>query len=215
MTSQDSLGYGATANISTIVPSVTVNASIPDDDGIPQPWNAKISSIEAGVGLPGFGVTYTSTPKQIGEAINKYIFGPAMGPQDELSSLDRSLRRGIATVRPATEPPIRFLRSRPAEAFGNGIENWSTPYVRGGALDGAMDAGNASVAGGPTSSGRVGAVPYVPQTPRGRPGGIPGFIAAQADSVSSDLSQFQPTAGGLLGMIQDYLATEAARSQGR
>src|SRR5690242_13388911 len=38
MTSQDSLGYGATANISSIVPSVTVNASIPDDGGIPQPW---------------------------------------------------------------------------------------------------------------------------------------------------------------------------------
>lgn len=54
MTSQDSLGYGATANIApTILPSVTINGSIPDESGIPQPWNAKVSSIEAGVGLPG------------------------------------------------------------------------------------------------------------------------------------------------------------------
>ena len=35
MTSNDTLGYGATANVSTIVPSVTVNASIPDEHSIP------------------------------------------------------------------------------------------------------------------------------------------------------------------------------------
>src|SRR4051794_39975423 len=60
MTSQDTLGYGAAANISKIFPSVTVNASIPDDHGIPPPWNAKVSSIETGIGLPGFGAGYTA-----------------------------------------------------------------------------------------------------------------------------------------------------------
>ena len=54
MTSEDSLGYGANAAIApTIFPSVTVNASIPDEHGIPKPWDAKVSSIEAGASLPG------------------------------------------------------------------------------------------------------------------------------------------------------------------
>jgi hypothetical protein len=27
---------------------------MPDENGIPQPWNARVSSVEAGIGLPGF-----------------------------------------------------------------------------------------------------------------------------------------------------------------
>jgi hypothetical protein len=215
MTSQDSLGYGAAANISTIFPSVTVNASIPDDHGIPEPWNAKVSSIETGAGLPGFGVTYTSTPEQIGEAINRYIFGPAMGPQDELSPLERSLREGAATVGPANEPPTRFLRSRPAHVLGDGMDGWSARYIEGNAIDGRADAANSGAATGPAFSGRMPAAPYVPQPPQGTPGGIPGLIAAATGSASSDPSQFQLPAGGLLGMIQEYMRNNPAESGGR
>ena len=106
MTSQDTLGYGAAANISTLFPSVTVNASIPDDHGIPQPWNAKVSSIETGIGLPGFGAGYTATPEQIGKAINRYIFSPAGNVQDELSPVERSPQTiPAACRRPARHDP--------------------------------------------------------------------------------------------------------------
>jgi hypothetical protein len=58
MNSGDTHGYGASLNIApTILPSITVNGSIPDNNGIPQPLKAKVSSIEAGIGLPGFSGT--------------------------------------------------------------------------------------------------------------------------------------------------------------
>jgi hypothetical protein len=49
----------------------------------------------------------------------------------------------------------------------------------------------------------------VPQAPQGTPGGIPGLIAAATGSASSDPTQFQPPAGGILGMIRDYMDSNA------
>ena len=37
MTSADTLGYGASVDISTGIPSVVINSTIPDEQGIPQP----------------------------------------------------------------------------------------------------------------------------------------------------------------------------------
>src|SRR5688500_15794651 len=91
MTSSDTLGYGASAHAG-FAPSVGVNVSIPDENGIPLPWNAAVTSVEAGAGLPGFAGTYTATPQQIADFLAKYIFPPAMGPQDELSPFVRSLQ---------------------------------------------------------------------------------------------------------------------------
>ncbi len=126
MTSQDSLGYGATANIApTIFPSATVNASILDENGIPQPWNAKVSSVEAGIGLPGFGGTYTVTPQQVADFLNKRVFGPSMGPDDELSPFTRSLQSGVGTIgQNDGTTPVRFLGSRIQNPFGNGMTDW-------------------------------------------------------------------------------------------
>jgi len=211
MTSADSLGYGANAAIApTIFPSVTVNASIPDDHGIPQPWNAKVSSIESGAGLPGFGVNYTTTPEKIADFINKHIFSPAGDPQDELTPLERSLRRGTASVGPASEAPVRFLRSQPTKVPDDRMNSWSAPYLKGSSTYRPADVGGTS---DPAFSGRLAAVPYVPQVRPGTPGGIPGLIAAANGSGSSDPTQFQPPAGGILGMIQDYMSSNAM--QGR
>lgn len=104
-------------------------------------------------------------------------------------------------ARPAGEPPVRFVRSRPANVPGEGMDNWSAPYLKGNATD-RQDAGASS---GPAPSGRVPAVPYWPQALQGIPGGIPGLIAAATGNASSDPTQFQPPAGGILGMIQDYM----------
>lgn len=69
MTSDDTLGWGMSGNVSSVVPSVTVNSSVPDWHGIPMPWKARVSSIEAGVGTPGASgaVSYTWTPQQIAD----------------------------------------------------------------------------------------------------------------------------------------------------
>lgn len=126
MTSEDTLGYGASGNLSSIVPSVTVNASIPDENYIPQPWKSKVSSIEAGVGTPGASaaLTYAWTPQQIADFLAKHglvgpgllrsvsapgLVGPAspaMGPEDELSPFARTLRSGVGRVGAPSVPPV-------------------------------------------------------------------------------------------------------------
>jgi hypothetical protein len=130
MTSQDTLGYGATGTASTVFPSATVNVSIPDEHGIPQPWNARVSSVESGAAIPGFGVNYTVTPRQIADFVSTHgligaarlssalhqealaaphpsmhFISPAMGPDDELPPFFRMLRTGHATIGQPTSPP--------------------------------------------------------------------------------------------------------------
>jgi hypothetical protein len=69
MTSQDTLGYGASADLG-LGPIATINASIPDENFIPQPWKSKVSSVGAGIGLPGFAATTTYTPEQVANFIS-------------------------------------------------------------------------------------------------------------------------------------------------
>jgi hypothetical protein len=84
-----------------------MNASIPDENGIPQPWNARVSSTEAGIGVSGFSGTYTMTPQEIGDFLNKYIFvRSAMGPQDGLTPFARTLQSAVGAVGRKSEPPI-------------------------------------------------------------------------------------------------------------
>jgi hypothetical protein len=111
--------------------------------------------------------------------------------------LERSLRRGTGNVGVTSEPPVRFLPGRPSSVPGDGMTNWSTGYANGNAMD-----GRATSSG---FSGRVSPVPYVPQAPQSTSVGIPGMIAAATGNTSSDPTWFQPPAGGLLGMIQDYM----------
>lgn len=185
MESEDTLRYGLTGNVSTGLPSLTVNASVPDEGGIPMPWKAKVSSIETGVGSPGSSgaLTFTMTPQQIvdflvthgvigaarisstlsREALTRdyppaAVISPAMGPDDELSPFARTLRSGSATIGANSQPPVRYLSSRYASGgpLGNGMGGWKS------------------------------SVESVQPTPR----------QPTPDSVEP---------GGLLGLIQDYL----------
>lgn len=63
------------------------------------------------------------------------------------------------------------------------------------------------VTAGPASAFLTGvpAVPYLSPAGRSAPGGLPGMIAAAMGKDQPDSTQFQPLAGGLLGMIQDYM----------
>jgi hypothetical protein len=98
MTSQDTLGTGATANIGTGA-NATVNTSIPN---LRQPWNMKVSSIEGGLGLPGFAVTTTYTPQQIAD----WIISRGMGPHDELTPFERSLQSKNGSVGANVAPAV-------------------------------------------------------------------------------------------------------------
>ncbi len=126
MTSSDTLGTGATGNVSSIVPSVTLNGTIPDDGNlIPRPWKSRATSVGAAIGTPNASpaVTNTYTLQQIADFLNKYIFGPAMGPQDELSPFDRRLQSSLATVGQPSQLPVRFLGARSQNPIGVGMDD--------------------------------------------------------------------------------------------
>jgi len=208
MTSEDTLKFGASVN----VPSFNVNATIPDESGIPLPWNAKVSSIGIGAGLPGVGMNYTATPAQIADFIRTYILNSAVRSEDQ-SSAPRGIPQGAPMrLEPGAERPIPYAgpwSSR--EPFGSVISPWSSDYI-GGRVE-----PSARIASGGHSdrafSGGASAIPYI-QARRVTPADPPDMTAAVVGGGSRAGGQAAP-AGGLLGMIHDYLLTEAARSDSR
>lgn len=126
MTSEDTLGYGMSGNVSTIIPSVTLNATMPDDGGpIPKPWNSRVTSVEAGIGTPhAASLTRTSTPEQVADFLATYIITPAMGPHDELPPFVRTLQSSVANVGETREPPIRYLGAPAQKPLGDGMGDW-------------------------------------------------------------------------------------------
>jgi hypothetical protein len=169
MTSQDTLGAGATANAGAGV-NATINTSIPD---IRQPWKMRVSSIEGGIGLPGFAVTGTSTPDQIAEFLNKHIFN-----------------------RPAPPNRAEFVRDSAAAA---GIPSRKNVFEygypdSGGPRPNVFDTGAPSV-------------PYVP-APQQKLGGLPGLLAGVAGTDPANPTQAAPPAGGLLGLLREYMRND-------
>ncbi|NPU12303.1 hypothetical protein HL666_16135 [Bradyrhizobium sp. 83002] len=53
------------------------------------------------------------------------------------------------------------------------------------------------------------ATPSTSRAAAGRPGGFPGLIAGTGNTDAMDSARMQPPAGGLLGMIQDYMRTQS------
>jgi hypothetical protein len=207
MSSEDTTGYGASINL----PSFSVNASIPDKSGISEPWNAKVSSIGIGAALPGLGVNYTVTPAQVAAFIRKYIMNPIAGPVDQpasLSSHSQPIRLGAGTERSipnlgspsSREPPASRTSPWPSDDIGGRYESSVGP-VSGRESDRLF-------------SGRASAIPYVEEG-HAIPGGLPGIIASVGGGVAETGGQVDAPAGGLLGIIQDYLLTQESRSGSR
>jgi hypothetical protein len=127
MTSDDTLGPGISGNVSTILPSVGLNGTVPNDGSyIPRPWKSRVTTVEAGIGTPNASpaITATYTPQQIADFISRYVTPPAMGPQDELPPFVRTLGSGLGAVGPVTAPPIRYLSSRYQNPLGNEMGDW-------------------------------------------------------------------------------------------
>ena len=142
MTSSDTLGWGMSGNVSSILPSVTLNSTMPDWHGLPLPWKAKVSSVEAGIGMPGASraTSYTWTPQQVADFVNG-LTGPfsritssslsqlnpvtaAMGPDDELSPFTRTLSSSNGSLGQAAAPAARYLGRRQQNQLGGGMGDW-------------------------------------------------------------------------------------------
>lgn len=128
-----------------------------------------------------------------------------MGPHDELSSFERSLQSGLARIGSPSVAPIRFIDPSSSNPLGDGVENWSTANLKQNEVQ--RDSGTSPIQ--PMPFRRAPAVPYVQET---RGGGLPGLIASAMGGDASDPTQFQLPAGGLLGLIQDYMRGNPAES---
>ena len=84
VTSSDTLGYGVSGNVSTGIPSETLNGTFPDD-GSPFPRLAKPRVTSVGAGIGSFNaspaLTATYTPQQLADTLKKYMFPPTSGPE--------------------------------------------------------------------------------------------------------------------------------------
>jgi hypothetical protein len=200
-----------------------VAAGIPNRNNV---WEYDYPDLTTSPKAPGASarVTKTSTPEQIADFLNKYIFGPAMGPQDQLSPFDRRLQSGLAAVGRPSRPPERFLSGRSQNPIGAGMDDWSANYLRGNAASSAAAtnaaegrAGAASVGNGPISAFASGAppIPYVQQASQNAPGGLPGLMASLTGGDPSNPMQFEPAPGGLLGLIQEVMRNQALESGNR
>jgi hypothetical protein len=123
MTSQDTLGGGVAANAGSGI-NATVNASIPD---ISRPWGMKVSSIEGGVGLPGFAVSTTFTPQQITDFLNRYIFNRP-GPNNRAEFVrDSAVAAGVPSRKNVFEYGFPDHGALSPNVFQNGVP--SVPYL--------------------------------------------------------------------------------------
>lgn len=132
--SDDTLGYGASGNLFPFVP--TLNVSIPDANGIPQPSKSTVSSLEIGPARPGLAATYTWTPEQIAERLRMFFAPPAMGPIDEASPFVRTLTSRMGRVGPVNAAPVRNLGIDDRNSLGGGMDDWRASTRHAGLRDG-------------------------------------------------------------------------------
>jgi hypothetical protein len=187
MTSNDTLGPGFSGNVSTFLPSVSLNGTMLNND-IFRPWKTRVTSVEAGIGTPNASPAFTTTytPQQIADFLTKYFFSPASGPEGK-----RAFVRDSAAV---AGVPSR-----------NNVFEYGFP-----------DAGSASSATGRANGQKreeaifdngASLVPFA-VSPESIPRGLPGLLFDNA--LVDPLGSGAAPAGGLAGLIQDYLRRNAS-----
>jgi hypothetical protein len=187
MTSSDTLGLGLSGNVSTILPSVSLNGTIPNND-ILRPWKSRVTSIEAGIGTPNASpaITATYTPQQIADFLTRYVFPPPSGPEGKnVFVRDSAAGAGVASRNNAFEygfPEAGSAPSAASEMKGDKLR----PTV--------FDTGASPV---PFSS-----------TPQNASRGLPGLLFE--GGLIDPLGSTAPPASELPGLIQDYLRNNSA-----
>jgi hypothetical protein len=100
MTSNDTVGYGVNGNVSTGLPSVTLNGTFPSDgsSALPRLAKPRVTSVGAGIGTfnasPALTATYT--PEQVADVLKKYLFPTTSGPgADKVLVRDSAAAAGV------------------------------------------------------------------------------------------------------------------------
>lgn len=126
MTSRDTLGSGISGNVSTVVPSVSLNTTFASGGGLLPPLAmSRVTSVGAGVGTFNMSPSYTTTwtPEQIAGWLRTFFAPRAMGPIDEASPMARTLTSRLGTIGPALAPPVDHWNGADRN-LGDGMAGW-------------------------------------------------------------------------------------------
>ena len=187
MTSTDTLGPGLSGNVSTLLPSVSLNGTIPNND-ILRPWKSKVTTVEAGIGTPNASpaITATYTPQQIADFLTKYVFPPSSDLEGKKVFVrDSAAGAGVASRNNVFEYGFPESNSGPPAASG-------------------MEGGKVKPTVFDTGASPVLFASALQRAPRG----LPSLLFE--DSVIDSLGSTNPPAGGLPRLIQDHLRKNSA-----
>ncbi|WP_377829724.1 hypothetical protein ACFKHW_09490 [Bradyrhizobium lupini] len=126
MTSRDTLGSGISGNVSTFIPSVSLNTTFPNGGGLLPPLAMpRVTSVGAGIGTLNMSpsLTTTLTPEQIAGWLQTFFAPRAMGPIDEVSATARTLTSRLGTIGPMSSPPVSNVSPRDRN-LGDGMGDW-------------------------------------------------------------------------------------------
>lgn len=196
MTSSDTLGPGFSANVSMILPSVTLNSTIPaEEDHIPRPWKSRVTTVEAGSGTPNASPAFTTTytPDQIVSFLSKYVFPPpVVAPKWRESMVrDSAAAAGVPSRNNVFEYGFPGSDQQPPPA--NETASTDRPAIQ-------SDGGTIGAAGEPP----VGYLSRRQQGPLGD--GMDKWPASTAQVEPwAPAVPTSPGPGGLYGLVLDYL----------
>lgn len=182
MTSNDTLGPGFSGNVSTILPSVSLNGTMPNSD-ISRPWNTRVTSVEAGIGAPNASPAFTTTytPQQIADFLAKYLLSAASGPEGKGAFVrDSAAAAGV---------PSRN------NVFEYGFPDTGTGSRVTAPVSGEMRRATVFDTGASPTPFAV--------APQNAPRGLPGLLFETALIDPSESGQ--TPAGGVAGLIHDCL----------
>jgi len=144
-----------------------------------------------GFGTPGVGVTHGFGPLEISQDFSRPWITPAI--RDSAAAAGVPSRYNVWEYDYPDSPTTARADATPSRQNGK-----------------VVDQGSAS----PFTSG-TSAVPCLPPAAKELPGGLPGLIAAATGNDPFNPTQFFPSAGGLPGLIQDYLRSQALQGGSR
>lgn len=187
MTSNDTLGPGFSANVSTILPSVTLNGTIPFDGR----YFPRVTSVEAGIGTPSASAAFTGTftPGQVAKLLRINNLSP--GPEwNRVFVRDSAAAAGVPSRNNVFE-------------YGYPYSDGQSPRVRE-----TPSAGGAFNSTGVETTGSSAQRPvrYLSRSQKNPIGDGMGDWRASAVPVGvSDPTATPQRPGGLYGLLLDYL----------
>jgi hypothetical protein len=196
-TPRASLSAGYTDDLEGLLTGTSISGS---PGGGAFRFNAGMSGTAGGygIGTPGIGVTHGFGPLEMSRDFSRPWATPSIRDSAATSGVPSRYNVWEYDYPESKAPPALGSTSGPQAASNIG-ERVGMKNARGASV---------FTSGAP-------AIPSLRHGSQKAPGGLPGLIASVTGSDPSDPAQFLPPAGGLLGLIQDYMRANPAAGGSR